>query len=121
MGRWLEIMGQPAWASDTRFATREARQQNTTELWELLSQWSRQYSKHDIARWGQEKRIPCFPVNTVEDLLQDEHLASRHFFVDIDHPVAGPLQYPGVPYTLSSTPLPLQARPAPLLGQHNDQ
>ena len=43
-----------------------------------------------------------------------------HFFVDLEHPVAGPLTYPGVPYTLSHTPLPLTARPAPLLGQHND-
>jgi crotonobetainyl-CoA:carnitine CoA-transferase CaiB-like acyl-CoA transferase len=117
--RWLEIMGQPAWASDARYATREARQRNAPALWVLLSQWSRQYAKHDIARWGQEKRIPCFPVNTVADLLQDEHLAARQFFVDVEHPVAGRLTYPGVPYTLAPTRLPLAARPAPLLGQHN--
>jgi crotonobetainyl-CoA:carnitine CoA-transferase CaiB-like acyl-CoA transferase len=90
-------------------------------LWELLSQWSRQHAKHDIARWGQDKRIPCFPANTVEDLLSDEHLAARQFFVEIDHPATGPLKYPGVPYTFSHTPLPLKARPAPLLGQHNDR
>ncbi len=119
--RWLDVMGQPEWADDVRFRTREARQQNTPELWERLSQWSRQHSKHDIARWGQDKRIPCFPANTVEELLSDEHLAARHFFVEIDHPVAGRLQYPGVPYTFSNTPLPLKARPAPLLGQHNDR
>lgn len=118
--RWLEVMGQPVWASEARYATREARQQNAPALWGLLSAWSRQYSKHDIARWGQEKRIPCFPVNTVEDLLNDAHLAERHFFVDMEHPVAGRLTYPGVPYTLASTALPLQARPAPLLGQHNE-
>jgi crotonobetainyl-CoA:carnitine CoA-transferase CaiB-like acyl-CoA transferase len=113
-------MGHPAWATEARYATREARQQNAPALWVLLSAWSRQYSKHDIARWGQEKRIPCFPVNTVEDLLKDEHLAARHFFVDMEHPVAGRLTYPGVPYSLSPTSLPLTARPAPLLGQHND-
>lgn len=118
--RWLEVMGQPAWASDARYATREARQRNAPALWSLLSVWSQQYSKHDIARWGQEKRIPCFPVNTVEDLLKDAHLAERRFFMELEHPVAGRLTYPGVPYTLAATPLPLQARPAPLLGQHND-
>ncbi|MGE3536078.1 MAG: CaiB/BaiF CoA transferase family protein [Candidatus Tectimicrobiota bacterium] len=117
--RWLEVMGQPAWASEARFASREARQQHAPALWALLSAWSRQYSKHDIARWGQEKRIPCFPVNTVEDLLHDPHLSARQFFVELEHPLAGRLTYPGVPYTLAATPLPLQARPAPLLGQHN--
>jgi crotonobetainyl-CoA:carnitine CoA-transferase CaiB-like acyl-CoA transferase len=119
--RWLEIMGNPTWADDERYATRQARQRNVTALWALLSQWSHQYGKHDIARWGQEKRIPCFPVNTVEDLLRDEHLTARQFFVKLDHPVAGRLTYPGVAYQLSRTPLPLQARPAPLLGQHNDK
>jgi crotonobetainyl-CoA:carnitine CoA-transferase CaiB-like acyl-CoA transferase len=119
--RWLDVMGQPEWAEDDRFRTREARQQHSTELWELLSQWSRQHSKHDIARWGQEQRIPCFPANTVAELLSDEHLAARRFFVEIDHPAVGPLQYPGVPYAFSKTPLPLNARPAPLLGQHNNE
>ena len=90
-------------------------------MWELLAAWSRQYSKHDIVRWGQEERIPCFPVNTVSDLLEDEHLAYREFFVEIDHPAAGAFKYPGVPYRFSNTPLPLDARPAPLLGEHNKQ
>jgi crotonobetainyl-CoA:carnitine CoA-transferase CaiB-like acyl-CoA transferase len=117
--RWLEVMGHPGWASDARYATRAARQQNVSALWALLSEWSRQHSKHDIARWGQAKRIPCFPVNTVADLLNDTHLAARQFFVAIDHPVAGRLTYPGVPYTLLPTTLPRTVRPAPLLGQHN--
>ncbi|MCH7786866.1 MAG: CoA transferase [Chloroflexi bacterium] len=118
--RWLELMGSPDWASDERFATREARESNAAPLWELLNKWSRQHSKHDIARWGQERRIPCFPVNTMPDLFDDAHLASRDFFVEMTHPVAGTLKYPGVAYRLSNSPLPLDARPAPLLGEHND-
>ncbi len=119
--RWLEVMGNPDWGTEERFATREARQSNSPQLWELLSDWSRRYSKHEIARWGQEKRIPCFPVNTVSDLLEDEHLACRHFFVELDHPVAGAFKYPGVAYRFFNTPLSLAARPAPLLGEHNSQ
>lgn len=119
--RWLEVMGNPPWAREERFATREARQRHAPELWELLGQWSRQHSKHDIARWGQDRRIPCFPVNTVADLLKDAHLAFRQFWVELTHPVAGTFKYPGVAYRLSNATLPLGARPAPLLGEHNDQ
>ncbi|MCI0437958.1 MAG: CoA transferase [Chloroflexi bacterium] len=118
--RWLEVMGNPDWGKDERFITREARQAHSRELWPLLTEWSSQYSKQDIARWGQDKRIPCFPVNTVEDLLDDKHLEYRQFFVEIDHPAAGRFKYPGVPYRFSNTPLPLAERPAPLLGEHND-
>ena len=119
--RWLDLMGNPDWSDDPKFNTRSARQQNSLELWELLAAWTRQRSRFDISREGQERRIPCFPVNTVSDLLTDPHLEERRFFVSIDHPVAGEFQYPGVAYRMSKTPLQLGSRPAPTLGQHNDE
>ena len=67
------------------------------------------------ATCGQEQRVPCFPVNTVLDLMSDEHLAHREFFVEMEHPVAGALKYPGAAYKLSNSPLPLTARAAPIL------
>ena len=118
--RWVELMGNPEWTSEERFVTRDGRESNFTELWELVGEWTKPRSKHDIARMGQERRIPCFPVNTVHDLFNDLHLQERGFFTTIDHPMVGVLRYPGVPYRLSNTPLPLAERPAPLLGQHND-
>ena len=117
--RWLELMGNPDWATDPRFDTRSARQQNSQALWELLAEWTSQRSRFDIARDGQRRRIPCFPVNTVSDLLTDPHLEARRFFVAIDHPVAGTFRYPGVAYRMSNSPLALGSRPAPTLGQHN--
>ena len=118
--RWVELMGNPEWTSEERFVTRDGRESNFTELWGLVGEWTKPRSKHDIARMGQERRIPCFPVNTVHDLFNDLHLQERSFFTTIDHPMVGVLRYPGVPYRLSNTPLPLAERPAPLLGQHND-
>ena len=118
--RWVELMGNPEWASEDRFVSRDGRESNFTELWELVGEWTKPRSKHDIARMGQGRRIPCFPVNTVHDLYNDLHLKERGFFTTIDHPIAGALHYPSVPYRLSNTPLPLAERPAPTLGQHND-
>ena len=117
--RWLQVMGGPPWATDERYATRDARQRNSPSLWKLLSDWSINHSKHEIARMGQEQRVPCFPVNTVQDLLSDEHLAHRGFFVEMEHPVAGVLRYPGAAYRFSNSQLSLTERPAPLLGEHN--
>ena len=118
--RWLGVMGNPEWAADVCFATREARQANSPALWQRMGEWSRPLRKADITRRAQEGRIPCFPANTVADLLDDAHLASRDFFVEIDHPVAGSFKYPGAAYRFSNSDLPLGARPAPLLGQHNE-
>ena len=118
--RWVELMGNPAWAAEERFITREGRERNFPELWELVGQWTQGLSKHAIARMGQQRRIPCFPVNTVSDLFRDEHLREREFFVELAHPIAGTLRYPGAAYRLSNARLPLADRPAPLLGEHND-
>ena len=117
--RWVELMGHPAWADEERFRTRDGRERHFPEMWELVGQWTRLHGKHDIARRSQEQRIPCFPVNTVRDLFDDAHLKFRRFFREIEHPVAGRLSYPGVPYRFSRLTLPLTARPAPLLGEHN--
>ena len=116
--RWLQVMGGPPWATDERYATRDARQRNSPSLWKLLSDWSINHSKHEIARMGQEQRVPCFPVNTVQDLLSDEHLAHRGFFVEMEHPVAGVLRYPGAAYRFSNSQLPLTKRPAPVSYTH---
>ena len=103
-------MSGPDWASDERFTTREGREANFPELWSLVEGWTRDNSKQDVARRGQERRIRCFPVNTVEDLFDDGHLRHRGFFIERAHPAAGKLKYPGVP---------LAARSAPMLGEHN--
>ena len=85
----------------------------------LLGEWTSRFSKFDVARWGQDRRIPCFPVNTAEDLFTDLHLAHREFFNELEHPVVGKLRYPGAAYRLSNEPYAANRRPAPTLGQHN--
>ena len=119
--RWLEMMGSPEWASDPKYDTRAARQRNADSLWTLLADWTRSRSKYEIAREGQRRRIPCFPVNTISDLLSDAHLAARDFFIHIDHPIAGTFAHPGAAYRLSGASPPPARRAAPTLGQHNDE
>ena len=117
--RWVEVIGKPKWSTDERFATRKGRQENVEALWKLLSQWSCQRSKFDIARSGQEARIPCFPVNTLSDLMVDPHLEARQFFVSIEHPSTGPLRYPVNPFKVNGESPKFNVDPAPFPGQHN--
>ena len=119
--RWLEILGNPSWSKDEKFISREGRQNNVSELWDRLTEWSSPKSKFDIAKWGQEKRIPCFPVNTIQDLLVDEHLEAREFFVEIAHTKAGNLLHPGLAYKLNNAELPKGMISAPELGQHTEE
>ena len=116
---WVEIMGNPEWAGMELFENRLTRAANWDALKLLLQEWMADRSVDELYRLGQARRVPLAPVSTMADLLASDHLKSRGFFALIDHPQAGTLAYPGAPYQLSVTPWTIR-RPAPLLGQHND-
>ena len=44
---------------------------------------------------GQRRGLPIGILNAPEDLLADEHLRARGFFVEVDHPGHGPVTAPG--------------------------
>ena len=59
------------------------------------------------------------PVNTIEDLMNDEDFNARGFWQTIDHPATGPLTYPGFNSRLHFDDGERPARRhAPLLGEH---
>jgi len=118
--RWLEVMGDPAWGSESRFADRVARQQNWQELYPLLCEWSRQHPKREIFEAAQAKRVACYPLGTATDVLESPQFAHRRFYVEQEHPTLGRLVFPGVSYTMADTPRP-QPGLAPRLGQHNQE
>jgi crotonobetainyl-CoA:carnitine CoA-transferase CaiB-like acyl-CoA transferase len=122
---FLELMGEgevPAWYSeDERFADRlKISQLYADEMDELIAPWLMAHDKDEIFHAAQERGIPFAPVYTTEEVVTNEHLRARGYFETIDHPVAGEFEYPGAPYVLSETPCEVQ-RPAPLLGEHNDE
>jgi len=80
--------------------------------------WCRSRQKADVVRMCQSAGVPCAPVNTVGDLLEDEQLLSRGYFETLEHPVAGEGRYAGLPFKMHDTPGSLW-RAAPLLGQDN--
>ena len=63
-----------------------------------------------------------FSADSVQpgEVLADPQFAARGFFVDIEHPATGTVKYPGPPFLMSGTPWG-PAKPAPLLGQDNQE
>ena len=115
---FVEIMGSPDWAGEEIFKDRLTRAQNWDVLKVFLEEWVAQQTVLDLYRKAQARRVPFAPVSTMGDLLGNEHLKSRGFFVEIAHPVAGTHTFPGAPLKYHRTPWQLRM-PAPALGQHN--
>lgn len=63
--------------------------------------------------------MPAVPLNTVESLLDDPHLAAVGFFRQVEHPSEGAMRTFGAParwvgYDVS------KLAPAPRLGEHTE-
>ena len=64
---------------------------------------------------------PAAPINTIDRIVADPHIAgAREMFVTLPHPTAGDMKICGNQIKLSETPVQFQ-RPAPLLGQHEEE
>jgi crotonobetainyl-CoA:carnitine CoA-transferase CaiB-like acyl-CoA transferase len=119
--RVAQMIGKPKIVSDPRFAELQTRLQHRDEFdAEYMLPWLMEHTKREVTEAAQAAKEACAPINTPEDLVDDPHLGEREFFVDIDHPMAGVLKYPGAPFKMMETPWQVK-RPAPLLGQQNEE
>ncbi|MEQ3745067.1 MAG: CaiB/BaiF CoA-transferase family protein [Henriciella sp.] len=108
------------WGTDERFATHNARGDNQTELDEMISEWTSARSVKDVLSACNANAVPCGPVNTAKDMLEDAHIKARNAIVKLFAPLIGadvPMQAP-VP-KLSATPGRVNSA-GPALGEHTD-
>jgi crotonobetainyl-CoA:carnitine CoA-transferase CaiB-like acyl-CoA transferase len=65
--------------------------------------------------------VPAAPTLDARRLNDLPQLRARGWFEPMEHPVAGLVEYVSLPMTFSALPRPVYRRPAPTLGQHNDE
>lgn len=104
--------------TDKRFSSNESRTTNVEILTAIMNGI---LVTRPVADWLadlDEAGIPCSPINTIAQVLQEPQIKERDMIVEVGHPVAGKLKMPGVPVKLSDTPGSVRT-PAPTLGQHS--
>ena len=104
--------------SDARFASQEARSRNIAGVYAFVAGEMVKRTSADWLRLLKDADIPVAPLNSVEDVLADPHLAESGFFVTAEHPTEGRLRMMASPGEWTGTP-PGTLRPAPRLGEHS--
>ncbi|HET9904565.1 MAG TPA: CoA transferase [Xanthobacteraceae bacterium] len=106
--------------ADPRLASPAVRARHFVEIYarvaEILAtrttaEWIALLEAHDI---------PCGPLNDLDDLIDDPHLASVEFIRTVEHPTEGPLRLAGIPSRWSATQPELTRHP-PNLGEHSEE
>ncbi len=116
----VQLIGNPSWAEEPWCQTVQARAQNADLINQRIMEWTRQHTREEIFHQGQALSCPVAPVNTAEDIARSEQFRARNFFTEMDHPEVGRIPFPTASFRFSKTPWSLE-RPAPILGQHNEE
>ncbi len=125
--RFMEILGNPEWwTKDERFRIKpEEEPMGVYKLAPYMDELDarlvgelEKWTKADLSEKCYEARIPFHPAQTIAEMLENEQVRFRNEVIEMEHPLAGKLKYPGAPAKSEKTPW-RSKRPAPLLGQHN--
>lgn len=117
--RYLQALDMPELKDDPRFQNIFSAEAGM-EFDAIWYSWLADHTKDELFQKFLEVQIASAPVNSPADLVNNPHLREREYFTEIDHPATGKVLYPGAPVRLTESPWQL-GRPAPLLGQHNQE
>ena len=112
-------VGGTALVKDPRFDKIDARRKNQAEMWRLLEEFAADYTKRELMAIFNELDVPCGPIMSTADLVDDEHVRLREMIVELDHPERGPWFNLGCPIKLSDSPVEVER--SPLLGEHTQE
>jgi len=116
------MLGMPELLEHPRFSNlvEQAKPEVAEEFLGILLPWLLERTKREVWQAAQNQQMLSAPIYTTEDLITDPHYNERGFWVEIEHPAAGKIKYAGAPFKMTKTPWGIR-RPAPLLGQHNEE
>ena len=88
---------------------------------QIMDEWISGKTRDEVVNSFAEARLPVAPVNSLEEVINDPHFLAREMIVEVDHPEVGKAKMPNFPTKFSETPVDPLEKPAPLLGQHNEE
>lgn len=114
----FEMAGRPELIDDPRYRDMKSRMAHIQELTKLLAELM---ATRSTAEWVEALRtadVPAMPAFTIDELVDDPHLADVGFFQPVTHPTEGDLLNVTFPGDWSDwTPGP--SKPAPRLGEQS--
>ena len=115
----VNVMGNPAWASDPKFATLVGRKKHEEELNRNIEAWTSDKDRLDIMQMMQAAGVEAGYVETAEDLLNEPQMLATDFLKVLDVGDGCTMSHMGQAFQLSKTPY-KTTRTGPQLGEHTD-
>jgi formyl-CoA transferase len=117
----LDVIGRGDLKGHEDYEIQSVRGNQWDEVSDMISQWTTQHDKFEAMRVLAEAGVPCGAVMDSADLFRSEHLRARGMIQQIDHPVRGRMEVPGMPIKMGGGAAEVAIEAAPLLGAHTDE
>lgn len=119
--RWVGLAGEPGMLDDPRFTDDETRATHGETLSARMQDWCDGKSTEEALALLEEARIPAAPVLSLQQTLDDPHIAANAMFQPVEVPgLAKHAPITATPVDLSGTPGTITRR-APGVGEHTDE
>ncbi|HYB19326.1 MAG TPA: CoA transferase, partial [Thermodesulfobacteriota bacterium] len=89
------------------------------ELQKEIEKITTQYTVKEMEAMLDRERVATSPILNMQQVIEDPHLNTRGYFLEVEHPIIGKAKISGFPFKLSKTPGQID-RPSPLVGEHNE-
>ncbi|MCT9006583.1 formyl-CoA transferase [Streptomyces sp. NPDC054766] len=113
------LIGRPELAEDAEWATPQARLPKLAKMFQLIEEWTGTLPKWEVLEKLNAQSIPCGPILSTKEIIEDASLAANDMVVEVEHPERGSYVTVGSPLKLSDSPVDITA--SPLLGEHNEE
>ncbi|MGW0747837.1 formyl-CoA transferase, partial [Streptomyces sp. NPDC002817] len=114
-----ELIGRPELADDPEWASPEARLPKLAKMFQLIEEWTSTLPKWQVLERLNNHNIPCGPILSTKEIIEDPSLAANEIVVEVEHPERGRFTTVGNPLKLSDSPTHITT--PPLLGQHTEE
>jgi len=114
-----KVIGEEGWITDPGYATPDARLPKIKAIFSRIEQWTMTKEKFEAMEILNKYDIPCGPILSMKELLEEQSLRKTGTVVEVDHPKRGKYLTVGNPIKLSDSPS--DVKRAPLLGEHTDE
>jgi len=115
----LDAMQRPDLRDDPRFQNLKTRVAHMDVVDELVSGFTKQHNKLELFALLMKHRVPCAPVRTLKEVVNDPHLHQRGMLQWIEHPELGRIVVQSSPMRYDDTPQ-LPHQPSRKLGEDNE-
>ena len=88
---------------------------------ERFGKFFMRHASMELYEEAKKRRIMLYPVTSTKDIAENQQLAARGFWEEVEHPeLNATITYPGAFVKTTETPCNIRRR-APLIGEHNNE